>query len=298
VQLDLSDRRVIVTGASRGIGRALARAFADEGCRLAVCARGGDALETVAEDLRARGAEVIARQVDVTSTEAVRAFVDEAATAWGGIDVLVNNAGQGKSGTVDDLTAEALMEHGNLIQGSHLRMAAAVVPHMRSVGGGRIININAVAGKYPQPAGLGSSVNRAAALALSDALAGGLGKDNILVNSVNMGFVDTGQWVRHRDEGAPKATVAETKQAYSSVIPLGRMARPEDVAGIVLFLSSDAASYITRASIDVTGGLGIGRMAPTEAMAELRARTATRSEAPAEYPDDRAGTEPATLRTS
>jgi 3-oxoacyl-[acyl-carrier protein] reductase len=283
VQLDLSDRRVIVSGASRGIGRALARAFAEEGCRVAVCARGAEALDEVAADLRARGAaDVLACSVDVTSTEQVQAFVDAAAAAWGGLDVLVNNAGQGRSGTVDTLTAEQLMEHGNLIQGSHLRMASAVVPHMRAVGGGRIININAVAGKYPQPSGLGSSVNRAAALALSDALAGGLGGDNILVNSVNMGFVDTGQWVRHRDEGAPKATVAETKAAYSSVIPLGRMARPEDVAGIVLFLSSDAASYITRASIDVTGGLGIGRMAPTEAMAELRARTASRSEVPPE----------------
>jgi NAD(P)-dependent dehydrogenase (short-subunit alcohol dehydrogenase family) len=280
MQLDLSDRKVIVSGGSRGIGLAIARAFADEGCRIAICARGEDALEQAAKDLRSRGGEVVAKVVDVRSTEQVQAFVADVAAAFGGVDVLVNNAGQGMSGTVDTMTAEDLMEHGNLIQGSHLRMAAAVVAHMRAAGGGRIININAVAGKYPQPSGLGSSVNRAAALALSDALAGGLGSDNILVNSVNMGFVDTGQWVRHRDHGAPKATVEEVQEAYSSIIPLGRMAQPEEVAGIVLFLSSDAASYITRASIDVTGGLGIGRMAPTEAMAALRARTESRSAAP------------------
>ncbi|MDQ1697051.1 MAG: 3-oxoacyl-[acyl-carrier protein] reductase, partial [Frankiaceae bacterium] len=147
-------------------------------------------------------------------------------------------------------------------------------------GWGRIININAVAGRYPQPTGLGSSVNRAAALALSDALAAGLGKDNILVNSVNFGFIDTGQWFRHRAEQAPNATVEEVKEAYSSVIPLGRMGQPEDAVGIVLLLASDAGSYITRASIDVSGGLGVGRMAPVEALTALREATAARAASP------------------
>jgi NAD(P)-dependent dehydrogenase (short-subunit alcohol dehydrogenase family) len=220
---------------------------------------------------------VVARRTDVRSTDEVQAFVGVVAEAWDGVDVLVNNAGQGKSGTIDSLSADDLIEHGNLIQGSHLRMAAAVVPHMRKQQWGRIININAVAGRYPQPSGLGSSVNRAAAIALSDALAAGLGKDNILVNSVNFGFMDTGQWVRHRDEGAPNATVEEVQAAYSTLIPLGRMGRPDDAVGIVLLLASDAGSYITRASIDVSGGLGIGRMAPIEAMAALRAESDARA---------------------
>ena len=276
MQLDLSNRRVVVTGASRGIGRAIARAFAAEGCRIAVCARGEQALLEVADDLRARGAaQVVAEVADVGVTASAQAFVDDAAEALGGIDVLVNNAGQGMSGTVDTLTAEALLEHGNLIQGSHLRMASAVVPHMRRAGGGRIVNINALAGKYPQPNGLPSSVNRAAAMALSDALASGLGPDNILVNSVNPGYVDTGQWVRHRDHHAPGATVAQVQAAYATAIPLGRLAQPEDVAAVVLFLASDLASYVTRASIDVTGGLGVARMFPTEAIAELRRQTST-----------------------
>ncbi|MCU1692316.1 MAG: short chain dehydrogenase family protein [Frankiales bacterium] len=272
--LDLSDRRVIVTGASRGIGRAIARAFADEGCRIAICARGKEALDEVAEDLRARGAkDVLARVTDVGSTPDVQTFVAEAAAAFGGLDVLVNNAGQGRSGTVDTLTAEQLLEHANLIQGAHLRLAGAVVPHLREAGGGRIININAVAGKFPQPNGIPSSVNRAAAMALSDSLASALGPDGILVNSVNLGFVDTGQWIRHRDHQAPHATVEQVQAAYASSIPLGRMAQPEDVAGVVLFLASDAASYLTRASIDVTGGLGVARMFPAEALAALRAET-------------------------
>jgi 3-oxoacyl-[acyl-carrier protein] reductase len=279
VHIDLTGKRVIVSGGTRGVGRALATAFADEGARVAICARDQAALDEAAADLRKRGVEVVARRTDVRSTEEVQAFVAAVVDEWGGVDVLVNNAGQGKSGTIDTLSADELIEHGNLIQGSHLRMAAAVVPHMREQRWGRIININALAGRYPQPTGLGSSVNRAAALALSDALAAGLGKDNILVNSVNFGFIDTGQWVRHRDEGAPNATVEEVQAAYSSIIPLGRMGRPEDAVGIVLLLASDAASYITRASIDVSGGLGTGRMAPIEAVAALRAETDARAAA-------------------
>ncbi len=275
--IDLTGRRVIVTGASRGAGRVLARAFADECARVAICARGKDALEDVAADLRARGGEVIARAVDVTSTDEVNAFVDEVAAVWGGVDVLVNNAGRGMSGTVDTFTPEQMLEHANLIQGSHLRLARAVVPHMRRQRWGRIININALAGRYPQPNGLGSSVNRAAAMALSDSLASGLGKDNILVNSVNFGFMDTGQWVRHRDEFAPNARVEEVQAAFASIIPLGRMGNPEDAVGIVLLLSSDAASYITRTSIDISGGVGVGRMAPIEALQALRAETDARA---------------------
>jgi NAD(P)-dependent dehydrogenase (short-subunit alcohol dehydrogenase family) len=273
VHIDVSDKRVIVTGGSRGVGRALATAFALEGARVAICARDSEAVDAAVSDLTGRGATVIGQAADVRNTEDVNAFVGTVVDAWGGVDVLVNNAGQGKSGTVDTMSPEDLIEHGNLIQGAHLRVARAVVPHMRRQRWGRIININAVAGRYPQPTGLGSSVNRAAALALSDALAAGLGKDNILVNSVNFGFIDTGQWFRHRAEQAPKATVEEIKEAYATVIPLGRMGRPEDAVGIVLLLASEAGSYITRASIDVSGGLGVGRMAPVEALADLRART-------------------------
>ena len=272
--LDLTDCRVVVTGASRGVGRAIARAFAAEGCALAICARGEQALQEAAGELRDLGARtVFAQAVDVRSSADTLAFVDAAAEALGGLDVLVNNAGQGGSGTVDTVTAEDLMAHGDLIQGSHLRLVRAVVPHLRRAGGGRIVNINALAGKLPQPNGLPSSVNRAASLALSDALASGLGPENILVNSVNLGFVDTGQWLRHRDRQAPDATVEQVRQAYATAIPLGRLATPEDVAGVVLFLASPLAAYVTRASIDVTGGLGVGRMFPAEALAELRART-------------------------
>ena len=117
MHIDLSAKRVIVTGASRGIGRAVATAFAREGVRLAICSRSADALEAVAEDLRALGAAgVIAIPLDVRDTAAVRAFTAQVAEAWGGIDVLVNNAGQGKGGSLETLEPEDILDHADNIQ--------------------------------------------------------------------------------------------------------------------------------------------------------------------------------------
>lgn len=141
--IDLSHKRVIVTGASRGIGRAIARAFAKEGARVAVCARTQADIEAVGAELATTAQAVIARAVDVTDTAGVKAFVDEIAAAWGGVDVLINNAGQGRGGNLDTLTPEQILEHANVLQMGHFRFIQAVVPHMRKQRWGRIVEINA-----------------------------------------------------------------------------------------------------------------------------------------------------------
>jgi 3-oxoacyl-[acyl-carrier protein] reductase len=246
MHVDLTDKRVIVTGGSRGIGLAIAAAFAREGARVAICARNEPALEQVAAEL---GDRVIARSVDVKDTAAVRAFVDDVAEEWGGVDVLVNNAGQTMAGGLDDLEPAQLSEHAELMQVAHFRVAQAVVPYMRRQRWGRIIGINAVVGHEPTGAGIGPVVNRAACLALSHSLAMSLAPDNILVNSLNMGWIETGQWQRG------DLAQDEFKLAAIKTCPLGRMGTPDDVVGITLFLASDLASYITGASIDVAGGL-------------------------------------------
>ena len=113
MNIDLSGKRVIVTGASRGIGRAIAQAFATEGARVAICARSEEAVIATGKALEATAQAVIARAVDVTDTEGVKAFVAEIVETWGGVDVLINNAGQGKGGNLDTLTPEAILEHAN-----------------------------------------------------------------------------------------------------------------------------------------------------------------------------------------
>src|SRR5882762_6355434 len=114
MNIDLSEKRVIVTGASRGIGRAIARAFAAEGARVAICAR-------TEADVKAAGDELAKTARAVTDTAGVKRFVDEVAEQWGGVDVLVNNAGQGRSGNIDTLTPEQILEHANVLQMGHFR---------------------------------------------------------------------------------------------------------------------------------------------------------------------------------
>jgi len=256
MNIDLSGKRVIVTGGSRGIGRAIARAFAADGARVAVCARTEAHVQATGRELAEQAQAVIARAVDVTSTEAVKAFVDEVATAWGGVDVLVNNAGQGRGGNLDTLTPEQILEHANVLQMGHFRFIQAVVPHMRKQHWGRIIEINALAGAIPTPDGIPSVINRASCIALAKTLGMSLPKDGILVNTLNMGWIDTGQWNRHfKEMPAGSCTREEFDQMVLKVVPAGRFGQPEDVTGMVLFLASDRASFISGASIDIAGGM-------------------------------------------
>lgn len=257
MKIDLSSKRIIVTGASRGIGQAIARAFAAEGARVAICARTVADVEIAGGDLMQFGAqEVIARSVDVTDTAGVKAFVEEIAAAWGSVDVLVNNAGQGRGGNLDTLTPEQILEHANVLQMGHFRFVQAVVPHMRKQRWGRIIEINALAGVYPTPDGIPSVVNRAACIAMSKSLGMSLAKDNILVNTLNMGWIDTGQWDRHFKEMPAGCTREEFDEMVLKVVPIGRFGKPEDVAGMALFLSSEYANFISAASIEIAGGMG------------------------------------------
>jgi len=256
VLIDLSDKRIIVTGASRGIGKAIAMAFAAEGARVAVCARNRDAIEAAGTEMAEKAHQIIARSVDVTNSEGVNAFVAEVVDAWGGVDVLVNNAGQGRGGNLDTLAPEDILEHANVLQMGHFRFTKAVVPHMREQQWGRIIDINALAGTIPTPEGIPSVINRASCVALSKSLGMNLAKDGILVNTLNMGWIDTGQWDRHYREMPPGVTREEFNEMVLKVVPVGRFGKPEDVAGMAIFLASEYASFISAASIDISGGMG------------------------------------------
>jgi 3-oxoacyl-[acyl-carrier protein] reductase len=256
MNIDLSGKRVIVTGASRGIGRAIARGFAAEGARVAICSRTDADIAAAGAELADTAQAVIARAVDVTDTAAVKAFVDEVATNWGGVDVLINNAGQGRGGNLDTLTPEQILEHANVLQMGHFRFIQAVVPHMRKQRWGRIVEINALAGTQITPDGIPSVSNRAACIAMAKSLGMSLPKDNILVNTLNMGWIDTGQWNRHYKEMPAGTPRDEFDAMVLKVVPLGRFGKPEDVVGMALFLCSEYASFISAASIDIAGGMG------------------------------------------
>jgi 3-oxoacyl-[acyl-carrier protein] reductase len=257
VDLGLTGRRALVTGATKGIGRAVAFELAGEGASVAVCSRSGDDVKTTVADLEDLGVTVYGAAADVTNAEEISRWVDDAAEALGGIDVVVNNAGAARPGNFASLTDDDFRADLDVKLFSQIRLTRAALPHLRRSAAPRVINVNAVYAKYPDPAFFATTVNRAACLNLTKALAQELGPENILVNSVNIGFVVTPQWENIRQRRAPDKTPEEFfADLAAREVPLGRFGTVQEVSGLVAFLASDRASYITGASIDVAGGMG------------------------------------------
>lgn len=257
MELGLQGKVALVTGGTKGLGRAIAAELASEGAAVAICARNEEEVQATVAELRRIGHAVYGQRTDVTDASQVRSFVRGAAEALGGIDILVNNAGRAHPGDFDTLTDEDWQADIEVKLFSMIRCSREVLPHMRKQGGGRIINIGAVYAKSPDPTYFATSVVRASCQNLSKTLALQLAEENILVNLVNIGYVVTAQWENIRRRRAPQSTPDEFFASLAaSEVPMGRFGRDDEVSGIVTFLASDRASYITGASIDVAGGMG------------------------------------------
>jgi 3-oxoacyl-[acyl-carrier protein] reductase len=246
MDLGLKGKVAIVTGGSRGIGRSICLALADEGCDVALCARGEEKLRETEAELRARGVRALGVVADVTIAADVDRLVDETVKAFGRVDVLVNNAGGGRPGDADSDWQAG--HEVNLM--AAVRASRAVVPYMRSQGGGVIIHIVSIWGREAG-GGLIYNAYKAAMVSHAKNLALQLAPAGIRVNSVAPGSVlfPGGSWAR-RVEADPEGM----KQFVAQNIPSGRFGRPEEVANAVVFLASDRASWITGACLNVDGG--------------------------------------------
>jgi 3-oxoacyl-[acyl-carrier protein] reductase len=258
MDLGLKGKVAIVAGASQGMGRAIAYGFAAERAKVTICARGEAKLKETAEGIRSKtGGDVLPVVADMARLEDVKNLVARTAEKFGRIDIAVTNAGGPPFGEFMKLTEEDWEGAFRLSFLSALRFVREAVPHMRKVGSGRVINITSYGVKEPIQGLVLSNAMRSGVHGMAKTLSRELAKDNILVNSVCPGRIDT---ERHHNLNVARAErlkkpLEEINKQMKGEVPLGRYGAPEEVADLVLFLASDRASYLTGTTIQIDGGL-------------------------------------------
>jgi 3-oxoacyl-[acyl-carrier protein] reductase len=255
MQADLSGRVAVITGGSKGIGRAIAVRMAAAGADVAILARTRETLDDARAVIEstAKG-RVHAIVCDVRHADEIASAFDDVISTFGKVDIVVNNAGVSQTGEFMSITDDIWQADLDLKLFAAIRLTRLAWPQMIERRWGRVINVLNIGAKAPRAGSAPTSVSRAAGMALTKVLAGEGAPHNVLVNSLHVGLIDSDQWVRKHEQsdgGTYDAFLAEMGRK----VPLGRVGRAEEFANMACFLASDLASYVSGTSINVDGNL-------------------------------------------
>ena len=253
MELSLEGKTAVVTGASQGIGLAIAKAYTDAGASVMIVARDQARLDEAAGGIG--GDRIFTCSADVSTSEGCDGVNAAIGRHLGHCDILVNNAGSAKRGPFESITDDVWMEDFNLKLFSVIRLTRHCIPAMRERRWGRVLNTVSIQGKAPNGGGAPTNVSRAAGIAMTKILSKELAPDNITVNALCTGRIKSAQWPRFWKRDAPDATFEEYLAQEGKRIPLGRVGEAEEFAAVALFLASDAASYVTGVALNIDGGM-------------------------------------------
>lgn len=260
----LNGRTALITGGSKGLGLAMAKAFYLNGAKVAIVARGEDQLEvarneivslSTSEEASQQPGEVTALACDVTDASSIHIMHETVIQQFGSVDILVNNAGQSAAKPFFQISDEEWQADLDLKLMAAVRLSRLVWPQMAARKWGRIINLLNVYAKVPDAGTAPTSVSRAAGMALTKVLSAEGAKDNILVNALLIGFIESDQIRRRHIDSGSDLSLEDFIAKAGERLPMGRMGRAEECADLALFLASERGSYLTGCAINMDGGL-------------------------------------------
>lgn len=256
MNLGLKGKRALITGASQGIGYAIAAALAEEGCNVALSARGEARLQSAVAELRSRDVDAFGIVADLATEQGCKTFVDRGVEQLGGVDILVNNVGGMIPGTLDSLGAEEWQRVLNVNLMAAVYTTKYAVPHLKEGRNARVLNVSGVSGTQLLPGALTTTIPNAAIIGFSKVMAGELGAAGITVNNICPGLTNTESW-GPRAEAMAKVrgvTADQVRAAIAGQTLLGRWAEPEEIGNVAAFLVSEKNSYMTGTTVEVCGG--------------------------------------------
>ncbi len=256
MDLGLKGKVAAVSGASQGIGYAIALGLAAEGANVSISARGVERLERAVKDVEAKGVAALGVRCDLATPQGCHTFIDETVAHFGGLDILVNNVGGMVPGTLEGLTDEAWQDILNRNLMSYIWCTRAAIPHLKKRRNAKILNVSGMSGKQLLPGSLSTTLPNTAIIGFSKLMAGDLAPHGITVNNICPGIVNTEGW-GPRSEAMAKVrnmTPEQVRKMFSDLTLLGRWAEPHEIADVAAFLVSERNNYMTGTTVEVCGG--------------------------------------------